>query len=192
MPRPLFPMSPLTNESLPLPVGLCDLVGAAHLAVRQSADDEDHDAGTSAHFARALVLVPVAIAGTARRKERREKEYWTDKKMNRKTDENRKVNRLFNMNNYVECKCIQRRIIHNISSAPFLFMNVIKDSSLSHLVAVEVLEEAVRVEMYGYCFVSSLSSMASYNQSEKNVKTETLKPNKEPDSQTVPSKLSIR
>lgn len=70
----------------------------------------------------------------------------------------------------------------------FLFMNVIRDSSLlshshSHLVAVEVLEEAVRVEMYGYCFVSSLSSMASYNHSDENVKTEALKPNKEePDS----------
>lgn len=31
----------LTNDGLPLPIGLCDLIGAAHLAEGDPADDED-------------------------------------------------------------------------------------------------------------------------------------------------------
>lgn len=55
----------LTNDGLPLAIGLCDLVGAAHLAEGHPADDEDDNAGASAVLAGGLVLVPVAIPGTA-------------------------------------------------------------------------------------------------------------------------------
>lgn len=63
-PRPL--PSRLTNQGLPLPIGLCDLVGAAHLAERHAADDEDDDAGPGAVLSRRLVLVPVAVASAGR------------------------------------------------------------------------------------------------------------------------------
>lgn len=62
-PRPLHSL--LTNQGLPLPIGLCDLIGAAHLAERNAADDEDDDAGPGAVLSGRLVLVPVAVASAA-------------------------------------------------------------------------------------------------------------------------------
>lgn len=62
-PRPLHSL--LTNQGLPLPIGLCDLIGAAHLAERHAADDEDDDAGPGAVLPGRLVLVPVAVASAA-------------------------------------------------------------------------------------------------------------------------------
>ena len=63
-------MSPLvallTNDGLPLPIGLCDLIGAAHLAEGHATDDEDHDTWSSAVLSRCLILVPVAVPSTAR------------------------------------------------------------------------------------------------------------------------------
>ena len=56
----------LTNDGLPLPIGLCDLIGAAHLAEGRAADDEDHDTWAGAVLSRCLVLVPVAVSGTVR------------------------------------------------------------------------------------------------------------------------------
>lgn len=57
----------LTDDGLPFAVGLCDLIGAAHLAERHSTDDEDDDTWPSAVLSRGLILVPVAIPSTARR-----------------------------------------------------------------------------------------------------------------------------
>lgn len=59
-------VSLLTNDGFPLPIGLCDLIGAAHLAEGHAADDEDHDTWSSAVLSRCLILVPVAIPSTAR------------------------------------------------------------------------------------------------------------------------------
>ena len=55
----------LTNQGLPFAIGLCDLIDAAHLAVGHASDDEDDDARACFHLRRALVLVPVTVAGTA-------------------------------------------------------------------------------------------------------------------------------
>lgn len=55
----------LTNDGLPLPIGLCDLIGAAHLAEGHAADDEDYDTRSGAVLSRCLVLVPVAVPSTA-------------------------------------------------------------------------------------------------------------------------------
>lgn len=63
----------LTNDGLPLPVGLRDLVGRAHLAEGRASNDEDHDAWPSAVLAWGLILVPVAITGTAREGEAQSK-----------------------------------------------------------------------------------------------------------------------
>lgn len=60
----------LTNDGLPLPIGLCDLIGAAHLAKGHAADDEDNDPRPSAVLSRCLVLVPVAIPSTAEQEDR--------------------------------------------------------------------------------------------------------------------------
>lgn len=66
-----YPVSPpgctLTDDGLPFAVGLCDLIGAAHLAERHSTNDEDEDAWPSAVFSRGLILVPVAVPGAARK-----------------------------------------------------------------------------------------------------------------------------
>lgn len=56
----------LTDDSLPLAVGLSDLVHAAHLAVSYSTNDEDNDPGARLHLRGSPVLVPVTIASTAR------------------------------------------------------------------------------------------------------------------------------
>lgn len=58
-------VAPLTDHSLPLPVGLCDFVGAAHLAEGHASDDEDHQSGTGAVLSGCLVLVPVSISSAA-------------------------------------------------------------------------------------------------------------------------------
>ena len=63
----------LTNDGLPLPVGLRDLVGRAHLAEGRASDDEDHDARPGAVLAWGLVLVPLAITGTVREGEAQSK-----------------------------------------------------------------------------------------------------------------------
>lgn len=60
------PVALLTNDGLPLPIGLCDLIGAAHLTEGHTADDEDHDTWPGAVLSRCLILVPVAIPSTAR------------------------------------------------------------------------------------------------------------------------------
>lgn len=76
-PLDLRPVAPpgvrLTNDGLPLPVGLRDLVGRAHLAEGRASNDEDHDAWPSAVLAWGLILVPVAITGTAREGEAQSK-----------------------------------------------------------------------------------------------------------------------
>lgn len=54
----------LTNDGLPLPIGLCDLIGTAHLAKGHTADNEDEDAWPSAVLSRSLILVPVSIPST--------------------------------------------------------------------------------------------------------------------------------
>ena len=59
------PAGRLTDDGLPLAVGLRDLVGAAHLAERHAADDEHHDAWPGAVLPGGLVLVPVTVPGTA-------------------------------------------------------------------------------------------------------------------------------
>ncbi len=59
------PVALLTNDGLPLPIGLCDLIGTAHLAEGHAADDEDHDTWPSAVLSRCLILVPVAVPSTA-------------------------------------------------------------------------------------------------------------------------------
>lgn len=56
----------LTNDGFPLPIGLCDLIGAAHLAEGHAADDEDHDTRSGAVLSRCLILVPVAVPSTGR------------------------------------------------------------------------------------------------------------------------------
>lgn len=56
----------LTNDGFPFPIGLCDLIGAAHLTEGHASDDKDHDTWTGAVLSRCLILVPVAIPGTAR------------------------------------------------------------------------------------------------------------------------------
>lgn len=61
----------LTDDGLPLPIGLRDLIGAAHLAKGHAADDEDYDARPGAVLSRRLVLVPVAIPSTAGAERRR-------------------------------------------------------------------------------------------------------------------------
>lgn len=59
------PRALLTNDGFPLPIGLCDLISAAHLAEGRAADDEDHDTRASAILSWSLVLVPVAVPSTA-------------------------------------------------------------------------------------------------------------------------------
>lgn len=59
------PVALLTNDGLPLPIGLCDLIGAAHLAEGHAANDEDYDTRPGAVLSRCLVLVPVAVPSTA-------------------------------------------------------------------------------------------------------------------------------
>lgn len=54
----------LTNDGFPLPVGLRDLIGAAHFAEGNAANDEDHDTWPSAVLSGRLVLVPVTIPST--------------------------------------------------------------------------------------------------------------------------------
>ena len=56
--------SELTDQGLPLAIGLGDLVHTAHLAVRHPPDDEDNDPGPRLHLSGASVLVPVTIAST--------------------------------------------------------------------------------------------------------------------------------
>lgn len=56
----------LTNKDLPFPIGVCHLISTAHLAKGHASDDEDDEAGSSAVLARSLILVPVAVPGTAR------------------------------------------------------------------------------------------------------------------------------
>lgn len=56
----------LTNDGFPLPIGLCDLIGAAHLAEGHPADNEDHDTWPGAVLSRCLIFVPVAIPSTVR------------------------------------------------------------------------------------------------------------------------------
>ncbi len=66
---PLSVMSPvalLTSDGLPLPIGLCDLIGAAHLAEGHATNDENYDTWSSAILPRCLILVPVAVPSTAR------------------------------------------------------------------------------------------------------------------------------
>lgn len=62
---PFPPIALLTNDCFPLPVGLRDFVGAAHLAEGHTADDEDHHTRPGAVLSGCLVLVPVAITSTA-------------------------------------------------------------------------------------------------------------------------------
>lgn len=67
----MYPVSPpgyiLTDDGLPFAVRLCDLISTAHLAERRSTNDEDNDTWPSAVLSRGLILVPVAIPGTARK-----------------------------------------------------------------------------------------------------------------------------
>lgn len=60
--RPLVDL--LTNDGLPLAIGLRDLVGTAHLAKGHAADNEDEDAWPSAVLSGSLILVPVSIPST--------------------------------------------------------------------------------------------------------------------------------
>lgn len=55
----------LTDQGLPLAIGLGDLIHAAHLAVRHPTYDKDNDPGPRLHLCGAPVLVPVTIASTA-------------------------------------------------------------------------------------------------------------------------------
>lgn len=52
----------LTNQCLPLPIGLGDLIHAAHLTVCHAPNDENNDPGPCLYLGGAPVLVPVAIA----------------------------------------------------------------------------------------------------------------------------------
>lgn len=54
----------LTNQSLPLAIGLGDLIHAAHLTVCHASNDEDDYPGPCLHLCGAPVLVPVTIAST--------------------------------------------------------------------------------------------------------------------------------
>lgn len=58
----------LTDDGLPFSVGLCDLIGATHLAERHATDDEDNDTWPGAILSRGLILVPVAVSSTARKR----------------------------------------------------------------------------------------------------------------------------
>ena len=60
-------VAPLTNDGFPLPIGLCDFIGAAHLAEGHSTNDEDHDPWSGAVLARCLVLMPVSVSSTVRK-----------------------------------------------------------------------------------------------------------------------------
>ena len=71
----------LTNDGFPFPIGLCDLIGAAHLTEGHAADDEDHDTWTGAILSRGLILVPVAVPSTARA-ERKQDRIVTDWRAN--------------------------------------------------------------------------------------------------------------
>ena len=55
----------LTNEDLPVFDSLRDVVGAAHLAVRDTPDDEDDQTRTALVAGLAFLLVPLPIARTA-------------------------------------------------------------------------------------------------------------------------------
>lgn len=59
-------VSLLTDDGFPLPIGLCDLIGTAHLTEGHAADYEDHDPWSSAVLSGCLILVPVAIPSTNR------------------------------------------------------------------------------------------------------------------------------
>lgn len=56
----------LTDDGFPLPIGLCDLIGAAHLAEGHATDDEDHDTWSGAVLSGCLILVPVAVPSASR------------------------------------------------------------------------------------------------------------------------------
>lgn len=60
------PAALLTNDGLPFPIGLRNLIGAAHLAEGHAADDEDYDTRPGAILSRRLILVPVAVPSTVR------------------------------------------------------------------------------------------------------------------------------
>lgn len=55
----------LTNQGLPLAIGLGDLIDTAHLTVRHPSNYKDNDPGPRLDLGGAPVLVPVAIASTA-------------------------------------------------------------------------------------------------------------------------------
>lgn len=59
-----IPSSQLTNQGLPLAIGLGDLIHTTHLAVCNSSDNEDDDPGPCLYLCGASVLVPVTIAST--------------------------------------------------------------------------------------------------------------------------------
>ena len=61
----LFLCSELTDQRLPLAIGLGDLIPAAHLAVRHPTDNKYDDPWPRLHLCGAPVLVPVTIASTA-------------------------------------------------------------------------------------------------------------------------------
>ena len=56
--------SELTDQGLPLAIGLGDLIHAAHLAIRHPSDNEDDDPRPRLNLCGASVLVPVTIAST--------------------------------------------------------------------------------------------------------------------------------
>lgn len=58
--------SELTDQGLPLAVGLGNLIHTAHLTERHPADNKDDDPGPSLYLCGAPVLVPVTVASTAR------------------------------------------------------------------------------------------------------------------------------
>lgn len=59
------PVALLTDDGFPFPIGLCDLIGAAHFTEGHAANDEDHDTRAGAVLSRCLVLVPVAVPSAA-------------------------------------------------------------------------------------------------------------------------------
>lgn len=57
----------LTNQCLPLAIGLGDFIHAAHLTVCHPSNNEHNDPWTCLYFRGAPVLVPVTIACTVNR-----------------------------------------------------------------------------------------------------------------------------
>lgn len=58
-------VSLLTNDGLPFSIGLCDLIGTAHLTEGHATDDEDHDSWTCAVLSRCFILVPLSVPSAA-------------------------------------------------------------------------------------------------------------------------------